>query len=246
MYKNILIISDNIYLCKEFEKIVAENNFQNINWSFSISPFSNFKTFSTVLKNKVSQIDLRIEKEVQIICENYNLVISLHCKQIFPPNLVGKLKCINVHPGYNPINRGWFPQVFSIINDTKIGATIHEIDNNLDHGDIIAREFVQKDSWDTSESLYEKILKTELELIRKNIKNIIENNYKIIKPENEGYLFLKEDFNNLCNIDLEKVQTIGETLNLFRALTHGDFKNAYFIDKLTNKKIFISIKLNNE
>lgn len=246
MFDKVLIISDNIYLCKEFERIIEENNFKNIKWSFTISPFSNLETFSKELKNEVSQINLKNNNDVQNICENYNLVISLHCKQLFPPLLVNTLKCINVHPGYNPINRGWYPQVFSIINKTKIGATIHEIDNDLDHGYIIAREFVEKNSWDTSKSLYEKILKVELELINKNIRNIIENNYKIIKPENDGNIFLKSDFNSICKLDLKKVQSIEETINLLRALSHGDHKNAYYIDKVTNKKVFVCIELKKE
>ena len=241
MYCNILIISDNLYLCKQFEKIISEPIYRDINWTFSISSFSKLETFSNILDRKVSQLDLKSNSNIEFICKNYDLVISIHCKQIFPDILVNSIKCINIHPGYNPINRGWYPQVFAIINDSKVGATIHEIDDRLDHGDIIDRQFVNIDSWDTSKTLYDKILNIELFLIRKNLKKIIDKNYETLRPEIEGELYLKNDFNDLCKIDLDKNQSIEKTINTLRALTHGDYKNDYFIDKLTGKKVFVSI-----
>ncbi len=72
--------------------------------------------------------------------DKYILFISLHCKQIFPQRLTDNYRCINIHPGYNPYNRGWFPQVFSILNKNTAGVTIHEIDQELDHGPIIYQE----------------------------------------------------------------------------------------------------------
>lgn len=243
MYKNVLVISDNLYLCKEFEKIISELNFKDIKWSFSISPFSNFESFDEALKSNVSVINLKNDLDVEDVCNNYDLVLSIHCKQYFPNKIVNSVKCINIHPGYNPINRGWYPQVFAIIKDYQIGATIHEIDNELDHGLIIDRALVEKYQWDTSLSLYNRIIALEVELIRKNIKNIILNSYEKLKPETEGFLFLKKDFNDLCELKLDELETVGETLNRLRALSHGDYKNAFFIDPETGKKIYISIKL---
>lgn len=243
MYKNVLVISDNLYLCKEFEKIVSELNFKDIKWSFSISPFSNYESFDEALKSNVSVINLKNDLDVEDVCKKYDLVLSIHCKQYFPNKIVNSVKCINIHPGYNPINRGWYPQVFAIIKDYQIGATIHEIDNELDHGLIIDRALVEKYQWDTSLSLYNRIIALEVELIRKNIKNIILNSYEKLKPETEGFLFLKKDFNDLCELKLDELETVGETLNRLRALTHGDYKNAFFIDPETGKKVYISIKL---
>lgn len=243
MEKKILVISDNLFLCKEFEKIIKIVELPNFIWDFSISPFSDHKLFSDSLDNNVSIRNLKNEGHVNEICEIYDIVFSVHCKQIFPENLVSNVKCINIHPGYNPINRGWYPQVFSIIKDNPIGATIHEIDKELDHGPIIDRALVKKNIWDTSLSLYNKVVALEIDLIRKNIKNIVSNLYETEKPETEGCLYLKKDFKDLCEIKLEELQTVGETINRLRALTHGDYKNAFFIDPETGKKIFISVEL---
>jgi hypothetical protein len=52
-----------------------------------------------------------------------------------------------------------------------------------------------------------------------------------------------KDFNALCKLEIEKQQTIGETIDLLRALTHGEYKNAYFFDPNSGKRIFVSISL---
>lgn len=243
MFKNILFISDNLYLCKKIKTIISRDKFNDFKFVFSISPFSNLIDFEKSLSNNVHVYDMRNQDDVSVILQNYDLVISIHCKQIFPENLISKIKCINIHPGYNPYNRGWYPQVFSILNNEMIGATIHEIDKDIDHGLIIDREVVEKTITDTSGSLYDKILIKEIELFEKNIFAILNNSYNVIEPEIEGPLYLKKDFNDLCKLDLNENGTLEFFIRKLRALTHNDLKNAYFFDETTNEKVYISINI---
>ena len=243
MYKNVLIISDNFYLSKKFLEIIEEKKIPSCHFTFSISPFSKKEEFIISNSIDVKVFDLKKVEDINIIKNNYDLIFSIHCKQIFPAELIDNIKCINIHPGFNPINRGWYPQVFSIINNYAVGATIHEIDEKLDHGNIIAREFVVKSNFDTSETLYNKIVAKEIELLNENLENIILNRYTTTRPEGEGNLYLKKDFNNLLELNLEEKTTIGELINRLRALTHGEYNNAYFYDFETKKKIFVGINL---
>src|SRR5687768_5901648 len=130
-----LVITDNAYLLNEFIKIAEP--LTPPEWSF-------FYCCSTDdLADKFTFLKpIHLKSEFQEIIKAYDLVISLHCKQLFPAELVKAVRCINIHPGYNPYNRGWFPQVFSIINKLPAGATIHEIDEEIDHGKIIAQQQV--------------------------------------------------------------------------------------------------------
>lgn len=245
-YRNILVISDNSYLCNEVSELFKNKKIQNCFVTFSISPFSDINSFKLNSDVEVKILNLKDSNDISYIKSNYDLILSIHCKQIFPKELVNNIKCINIHPGYNPINRGWYPQVFSIINKLDIGATIHEIDNELDHGPIIARAFVTKSNIDTSESLYSKILTKEIELLDKHLINIINNTYKTIIPEDEGNLFLKSDFKELLELDLNEQVLVGDFIDKLRALTHGKFNNAFYIDPDTGQKIFIGIKLKAE
>ena len=75
---------------------------------------------------------------------------------------------------------------------------------------------------------------------------ILNDEYKITLPEEEGNLYLKRDFNNLLELDLKERVSIGDFIDKLRALTHGDFNNAYFFDPESGKKIFVGIKLKPE
>ncbi|WP_162238717.1 dTDP-4-amino-4,6-dideoxyglucose formyltransferase [Pedobacter sp. Leaf194] len=240
--KKVLIISDNLQLCLRTLPIFEEYSHE-FEFDYSISPFSDKKQFNEKLLGAVKVFDLRLEADVNLIIKHYSLVISIHCKQLFPESLITNIRCINIHPGYNPINRGWYPQIFSIINDSEIGATIHEIDEDIDHGNIIARSFVKKEMVDTSKSLYDKILEKEIELLRDNIEAILFNTYITIVPEDEGNLYLKRDFKELCKLNLEEKLTMLEAINRLRALSHGELNNAYFIDPDTGQKIFVTLNL---
>lgn len=185
---------------------------------------------------------LNVRTQVAEIREKYGLVISFHCTQLFPPELISAVRCINVHPGFNPFNRGWFPHVFSIINGKKAGATIHEIDEQLDHGPIIAQREYEIKSWDTSESAYRNIMKIEMDLLREHFPSIRKGSYRSWRPHEEGNINYKSDFKRLKRIDLDNYGCFRDLLNRLRALTHANYKNAYFIDE-SGQMVFIRLIL---
>ncbi len=240
MDNKILIISDNEPLVKRFKALIEKGLFGGHTFAFAFSPKN-----SALLEKYAGStafFPLNVKTQYGEIIAQYDLVISLHCKQLFPPELVRGIRCINVHPGLNPHNRGWFPQVFSILNGKPCGATIHEIDEQLDHGGIIAQKEVKIEAWDTSLTAYDKILDAEIDLIEAYMPNIIEGNYKTIKPSSEGNLNLKKDFDALCQIQLTDTDTFQNHLNRLRALTHGNYMNAYFLDE-NGRKVFIKLEL---
>jgi methionyl-tRNA formyltransferase len=245
MLKKVLIISDNIFLCKKLNCLFF-NYKKKYDFTFSTSPYSSSVDFNNELNEEVIVFNLKENNDIKFITMNYNLVLSIHCKQLFPKELFGNIKCINIHPGYNPINRGWYPQVFAIANNLPTGATIHEIDEKIDHGNIIARSFVNVEIFDTSKTLYDKILSKEIELVRDNLDTILNESYDTFLPEEEGQVYLKKDFRQLCELNLNESATTFQIINKLRALSHGSFENAYFIDPESGKKIYVSIDLKPE
>lgn len=232
--KRVLILVDNDYLYWEFINIAQGIDLEAIEFSYGCSP-GNVSLINSNLKVYNLKYDARN------ISEEFDLVISLHCKQIFPPNLTKNVRCINIHPGYNPYNRGWYPHVFSILNKLPVGATIHEMDDKIDHGPVIAQEKVNILPTDDSSSLYNRILRAELKLINENLKNVIYENYSVMEVS-EGNINYKKDYEKLCEIDLHEVGAFGEFIDRLRCLTHDDYKNAYFIDE-NGRKISIQIRL---
>lgn len=232
---NVLILTDNPFIYRNIHKIIEIRNKENLNVHFCRSNVSN-----NIENLPAEGID--VKKEFNLLYDKYDLIISAHCKQIFPGKLVENVRCINIHPGYNPVNRGWYPQVFAILHDLPIGATIHEMTNDLDHGPIIAREKIEKYSWDTSETLYNRVLNKEIELFDNNFESIMDNNYNKIVPENEGNIFSKKDFKSLLHIDLDEKVTYADAIKRLRAVSHGNYKNAYFISP-EGEKVYVNIVL---
>lgn len=242
--KRILVLTDNLYLYKKFQQIVKSKNIKDAVFDYYYS--YNNSHFAKIFQEDPKFKSLNINNEVAIIVQKYNLIISLHCKQLFPKKLMEQIRCINIHPGFNPYNRGWFPQVFSIINNLPLGATIHEMDGEIDHGPIIAQKQVPVYSYDTSLSAYKRVIKTELELIDKYIEVLVRNEYQTKMSSQEGNLNYQRDFERICLFNLEEKGTFKYFLDKLRALSHGDYKNAYFIDPKTNKRVFVKINMEPE
>ncbi len=244
-YKKVLIVSDNPYLCKAFFDVCEKLKVDTTGMELMRSPSHKDLVFSGLPKHLPQKV-ISIQQNLEEILVKFDLVLSLHCNQLFPKRMVNNIKCINVHPGLNPFNRGWFPQVFSIINGMPIGATIHEIDEEIDHGPIIAQREVEIRLTDTSKDVYDRVQEEEIRLIEENLFDILQNTYTVTSPSSEGNIQLKADFKALTEIDLNKNVTMREAIDYFRALTHGEYKNAYFIDPKTGKKVFIKIQLEEE
>jgi methionyl-tRNA formyltransferase len=241
-FTRVLCISDNVFITNQLAALwqsKIDKNRASLEFAYTSkkSPCINLGGFPFSIKYYPPKYNSHN------ISVNYDLVISAHSKQLFPSELVNSTLCVNLHPGLNPYNRGWFPQVFSIINGLPLGATLHVIDEQIDHGPIIDQEIIDVYSWDTSLTAYSRVLEAEILLLERNLEVLISGDFTTDKPTNEGNLNFKADFEQLCELDLAKEMTLKESINLLRALTHGDYKNAYFSDPETNTKVFVSIDL---
>ena len=234
---NICIFTDNSYIYEGFCTLLPRFpehtfDFYYSPWNGAFSPRENFRP-------------LRLKEQDADFYDRYDLFLSLHSKQLFPDALVENHLCINVHPGLNPHNRGWFPQVFSILNGLPVGVTIHRMDTELDHGPIIWQEELPIYPQDTSKDVYDRILAKELELLDAHLGDILTGNYTLTPMAGEGNIHYKADFDALCPIDLSKSATYGQVIDHLRALTHAPYQNAYFIDA-DGKKVYVGITLRKE
>lgn len=236
--KKILVVSDNPTLTSFLkEKILPEVNGVDCEFCYSAINKTPF------MMQQLGAVEIDIKTKDADFARQYNVIFSLHCKQIFPAEIVNNAVCVNIHPGYNPYNRGWFPQVFSIINKLPIGATIHLMNEDVDAGDIIVQQEVFVTDHDTSLDVYKKVQDIEFELLSEWFERIVFGDYTTYSPKDVGNYNSISDFNDLCTLNLKHVGTLKEHIDLLRALSHGDFKNAYFFDcDGTKRYIKVDIK----
>ena len=186
---------------------------------------------------------LNVKENAKAIVSQFDLVVSYHCRQLFPKGVVTQVRCINIHPGYNPYNRGWYPGVFSIANGLPAGATIHEIDEKIDNGPIIAQKQIKILPEDTSGTVYPKIIQAEYELLEEWFMPMLTGEYKTFSPQEAGNLNYKKDYYELQELDLEELLTTKQVIDRLRALTHPPYQNAYYVDEKTGDKVYVSVEL---
>lgn len=230
------VISDNVYLVRCFAKLIEEHSDCQADYYYSSNNTNPGELESVGCK----PINLKVDYGK--IISSYQIAFSLHCKQIFPKQLVGSVRCYNLHPGLNPYNRGWFPQVFSIMNKLPAGATLHEMDEKIDHGDIVDQQEVSIDASDNSLSAYNKIIEAEIVILNRSLNSILSNDYKASETTEGNYNSIV-DYEGLLELDLNKQMSVGEVIDRLRALTHPPYRNAYFIDPVDQKKCYVSLNI---
>lgn len=91
--------------------------------------------------------------------EHFDLTVSYTYRYILPREMITTLNgnIVNLHNSYLPFNRGADPNIWSILDKTPRGVTLHYIDAELDKGYIIAQKFVIEEEHETLSSSYNNL-----------------------------------------------------------------------------------------
>ena len=153
-----------------------------------------------------------------------------------------KIGILNLHPSYLPYNRGWHSCSWCILENTKIGATLHWIDEGIDTGNICIQKELKIEPYYTANDIYHKIKEIEIEIFKESLDKIINNNLKSKKQSEDSTEHFKKDLEKVQKINLNDFVNCEFFINKLRALTTNDIKEgAYFIKN--NKKYYINIKI---
>lgn len=91
--------------------------------------------------------------------EAFDLVISYTYQYIVKQQIIDAVggNIVNLHTSFLPFNRGSYPNIWSIIDHTPRGVTLHYINSELDKGDIISQKLVPLRNNDTLQSSYDQL-----------------------------------------------------------------------------------------
>lgn len=223
----VFVLSDNFVLASYLIKTVGDNEriLNGRDMDLYTSPGSLSEDF---VELGASEIDLKQRPQIEMIKSNYSLCLSIHSKQIFPSEIVNSMSCYNLHPGYNPYNRGWFPHIFSIVNGLPAGATLHLMTDKIDSGPIVDQVEVKVQENDTSSKLYKRVLEVEKNLISKNLPALLSGSAMLHEAGFEGNYNSKKDFEKLKRLELSNQDSLEEHIRLLRALSHEPYENAIY------------------
>lgn len=167
---------------------------------------------------------LRIIKNVEP-----DYIISCGYQHIVPESIltIPTKGCLNLHPAYLPYNRGANPNVWSIIEGTPAGVTLHYMDPGIDTGDIVARRKVETAFSDSGKDLHKRLEDAQLELFQDVWSDILSDNISVVEQdENQGTYHQTSEFETLCELNPDEEVRVKEFLDRLRALTFPPYNNA--------------------
>lgn len=167
---------------------------------------------------------LRIIKNVEP-----DYIVSCGYQHIVPESIltIPTKGCLNLHPAYLPYNRGANPNVWSIIEGTPAGVTLHYMDPGIDTGDIVARRKVETAFSDSGKDLHKRLEDAQLELFRDVWSDILSDNISVVEQdENQGTYHQTSEFETLCELNPDEEVRVKEFLDRLRALTFPPYNNA--------------------
>ena len=134
--------------------------------------------------NKVVQTAEKISYK-QVAKIKPSLILSYGYRHIIKGKILYEYedKIINLHISYLPWNRGVYPNIWSVIDNTPKGITIHMIDKGIDTGDILYQKKVNIGSTDTVSESYFRLRQEIEDLFIENWEEIKENKF-IRKKQN--------------------------------------------------------------
>ena len=156
-----------------------EINFQNLNRVmkiFFLGP-KNVKIFNWLISKNENVISTEDKVSLDLIKKyNFNFLISYKYRFIITEDILRLFpnRAINLHISYLPFNRGSDPNLWSFVEDTKKGVTIHYIDKGIDTGEII----VQKEHKFLNKN---ETLKSSYDFLNESIQNLFIENWDLIK-----------------------------------------------------------------
>jgi len=139
--------------------------------------------------------------------------------------------CLNLHPALLPYNRGADPNVWSIVERTPAGVTLHYMDEGVDTGDIIEQRSVAVAPHDTAATLYRRLERAALDLFVETWPRFVAGTTgRRPQDHDRATVHRRADLATIDQVFLDRTYTGRELLDLLRARTFAPYPGAYFVE----------------
>lgn len=159
--------------------------------------------------------------------------------ELFPHGIV------NVHSSLLPLNRGSWPNVWTIVDETPAGVTMHLVDEGVDSGAILAQQDVEVLPSDNGLTLNERLEAAAIQIFKDNWEAFVERRLQP-QPQDDSLATLHriKDAAAIDRIDLDADYRAGDLINILRARTFPPHRGAWF--EIDGEKYFLELKIEKE
>lgn len=104
------------------------------------------------------------------IVQEVDFLISYGYRHILKSDVISTFsaRAINLHISFLPWNRGADPNLWSFLEDTPKGISIHQIDSGIDTGEILLRKKIPYAQDDTLKTSYDRLSDEIVTMFLKN------------------------------------------------------------------------------
>ena len=135
---------------------------------------------------------------------------------------------INLHISCLPWNRGKYPNLWSFLENTPKGVTIHRMEKGIDTGDILyQREMSFDETKETLASTYRKLNEEIVRLFQEHWTEIWEGSYPVTPQQGKGSYHSLKDMKELLR--KRKIERLDWNMNVkeFKRLMAGGNPSEY-------------------
>ena len=137
---------------------------------------------------------------------------------------------INVHPTLLPKYRGYRSGPFILINNEReTGVTIHFLDEEMDHGNILVQGHVRLNNFDTPKSMYRKCQAIEGPLLLKAIR-LLTDGKTVGVPQDESQASEYKQLRKPSDSEIDPTKPLLELYHQIRACDPDDYPAFFFVD----------------
>lgn len=160
------------------------------------------------IKKQENEVVVKNDKfDINFLKKNhFDFIISYGYRYLIEKNIINfsKKRIINLHLSFLPWNRGADPNIWSFVDNTPKGVSIHLVNEGLDKGDILVQKEIFFDlENETLKSSYEKLHRLLEEIFKENWSKIKDEKIKPEKQKGKGsYHNIKDklSYNKLLSV----------------------------------------------
>jgi len=172
--------------------------------------------------------------------ENCEVFVVASYGKIIPDTVINlpKHKTLNIHPSLLPKYRGASPLQSAMLDDTKeTGVTVMRIDEQMDHGPIVAQEKVTISEWPAYDEFEETMARSGGKLLAKIFPEWVADGIKEREQDHSTATYTKKIFKENGLIDFGD----DHYLNFRKIQAYHEWPGAYFFAERNGKQIRVKI-----
>jgi methionyl-tRNA formyltransferase len=169
-------------------------------------------------------------------------ILSAHCNVILPPRVIEAVPHpLNLHPGYLPYGRGYWPTYWAIADGSPAGTTLHRMAPLVDRGPVVAQARVDVRPTDDGESLTSRVAQAEIAMLRKVWPSVRSGRYRVFSPRGKGTYHDRAEGLSARRLSGAETMSVRRFVDLARAFTDSRFDGVSV--RMGGKDVFLRLSL---